>query len=367
MKLLLSYQNELLIALIIFISGYIIFKLLNKKDTISKEETTSNKVTVATQTVNTQEQKDYNKTTNSQDENIVIQEESLAGKEEGDFGVTPEQSKKENSKEVLKKEKKAFKKRSVPPHSKIIKDDFKKFSGSRILIAEDNIINQKVISGLLAESGIEIVIANDGIEVLEILQNDSNFSIILMDAHMPRMDGFEATKKIRSNPDYDHIVVVALSGDTAADDIKKMHESGMSEHLEKPLKMDPLYDILYAYTFNEASNSAIIDFNEGLYICGDDKAFYKEILKEFYESYYESAQQIEELLKVQEYSKIDKLLLDLVGISANIGAEQLTTVLRDFKESLKTEDSQKQNLLFEKTKSSLARVFNEIKSYLKSN
>ncbi len=125
------------------------------------------------------------------------------------------------------------------------------------MLVEDNIINQKVILGLWARSGIDVVVANDGVEALEILEKDNNFILILMDAHMPRMDGFEATRKIRKNPALNHIAVVALSGDTTADSIKKMTESGMNEHLEKPLRMDALYDIIYAYTPDKNRNSSL--------------------------------------------------------------------------------------------------------------
>jgi CheY-like chemotaxis protein len=141
-------------------------------------------------------------------------------------------------------------KKDVPPHTKIFKKDFKEFEGFRILIAEDNLINQKVIKGILSESGIDLTILNDGQEVLKQLEKDDRFCIILMDVHMPNMDGFEATKAIRQNQKYSHITVVALSGDVATDDIKKMTMSGMQENLEKPLSMDSLYDILYAYGYH---------------------------------------------------------------------------------------------------------------------
>ena len=131
--------------------------------------------------------------------------------------------------------------------TEINKGNFKEFAGLRLLIAEDNLINQKVIVGLLKESGINIKIANDGQECLDILQEDPNYQIILMDAHMPRVDGLEATRQIRANPAYNHITVMALSGDTGVDDIRKMRDAGMEEQLEKPLKIAALYQALYCY------------------------------------------------------------------------------------------------------------------------
>lgn len=233
------------------------------------------------------------------------------------------------------------KKRELLPHDKIIKDDFATFKGTKILIAEDNIINQKVIAGLLSTSGIDITIANDGQEALNILENDSDFAIIFMDAHMPVMDGFQATRLIRKNPKYDHIPIIALSGDTAVDDIRNMLNVGMEAHIEKPLKMDALYDILYVYTNGkEAQNGSQeaqhVSFNsiEGLEICGGDKGFYLEILSDFASKYCGSADAIKKLINESDSASANKILLDISGVAANIGAGDLHQIALDLKNSL---------------------------------
>lgn len=233
------------------------------------------------------------------------------------------------------------KKRELLPHDKIIKDDFATFKGTKILIAEDNIINQKVIAGLLSTSGIDITIANDGQEALNILENYSDFAIIFMDAHMPVMDGFQATRLIRKNPKYDHIPIIALSGDTAVDDIRNMLNVGMEAHIEKPLKMDALYDILYVYTNGkEAQNGSQeaqhISFNsiEGLEICGGDKGFYLEILSDFASKYCGSADAIKKLINESDSASANKILLDISGVAANIGAGDLHQIALDLKNSL---------------------------------
>ena len=235
------------------------------------------------------------------------------------------------------------KKREVPLHDKITKDDFSIFKNIKVLIAEDNVINQKVITSLLSTSGIDITIANDGQECLDILKNDSNFSMIFMDAHMPIIDGFQATRIIRQNQNYNHIPVVALSGDTAADDIKNMMNVGMEAHLEKPLRMDALYDVLYTYTTgNETQenfkkvNETLQEFNceKGLEICGDDKEFYIEILNDFMSKYTNSSNKIQECLKNSDATCADKMLLDISGIAANIGADILHQSTLDLKNSI---------------------------------
>jgi len=283
------------------------------------------------------------------------------------------QEKMEN--EQTKKETKLFKTQIVPPHGKIKKEDFAKFSGKRILLAEDNIINQKVFLGLLASSGIEIIVANDGQEALDILEKDDNFMLILMDAHMPNIDGFEATKIIRKNSKYDHIAVVALSGDTASDDIKKMFDAGMSDTLEKPLKMDALYDILYAYNINhnkstnsvtaKKDNSLILDTASGLNICGEDKDLYIDVLKEFVNDYVNSHNTLSFLIKEKKYADADRLLLDIVGVCANLGLQKLNAVAMQTKEKLKTDPGNidTQLNLYQMT---LQRTVDTIKEYFKS-
>jgi CheY-like chemotaxis protein len=235
------------------------------------------------------------------------------------------------------------KKRELVPHEKIVKDDFATFKGTKILIAEDNIINQKVIAGLLSTSGIDITIANDGQEALNILENDTDFSVIFMDAHMPIMDGFQATRHIRNNPKYNHIPVVALSGDTAVDDIRNMLNVGMEAHVEKPLKMDALYDILYVYTNgNESQNSTIeseggsseFDTSKGLEICGGDKEFYLEILSDFASKYCDSAETIKKLINESDSISANRLLLDISGVAANIGADDLHSIALSLKNNI---------------------------------
>lgn len=255
--------------------------------------------------------------------------------------TTEEPQHKESVSEPLTAKK--VQKNTPPKHGKINKEDFKIFSGQRILVAEDNIINQKVLLGVLGDSNMEIVIANDGQEALDILENDTNFMLILMDAHMPRVDGFEATKIIRQNPKYDHIPVVALSGDTASDDIKKMKNAGMQDHLEKPLKVDALYDILYQYsnipqskTPNKEVSTSLntLDSDRGLQICGGDVSFYHDILKEFLSTYSNSAQELEVLLKNDKKTQASQLLFDIMGVASNIGADALTASANNIKNNI---------------------------------
>lgn len=271
------------------------------------------------------------------------------------------------------------KKRKLVPHGVITKESFNIFAGSKILVAEDNIINQKVINGILGDSGMEVVIANDGQEALDILKDDKDFSIVLMDAHMPIVDGFEATRAIRADSSLDHLLVVALSGDTATDDIKKMNLAGMQEHLEKPLKMEKLYEVIYSYIDmkNEVANEdidedvgtvsksdAILNIDEGIEICGSDNELYKEVLSEFLTMYKDSSQKIKSFMAKDQIDSIKKLLLDISGISANIGADKLANISTEFREILNHNQEDKFFEIEEKFNDALTKVVDEVETYM---
>ncbi len=297
----------------------------------------------------------------------------LYGTVKGDFGVTTPifEDKLEDS-TTRRKSDKTIQKRSVPEHGKITKQNFSEFAGERILVAEDNVINQKVLLGLLAGSGIEIVLANDGQEALDILENDTNFLMILMDAHMPRVDGFEATRTIRANPKYDHILVVALSGDTASDDIQKMKNAGMSEQLEKPLRMESLYNIIYAYTGKETNTDEIgeavmtknLDIDKGLQTCGGDADFYREILSEFRTDYGNSSDTLGEFLRSNNIQAADAYLLDIIGVAENIGAHPLGKIASNMKLALTDTQEQSYFSFFDQYKAQLDSLMQEIREYL---
>ena len=264
-------------------------------------------------------------------------------------------------------------KAQVPSHGKIVKDNFKDFKGAKLLVVEDNLINQKVIGGLLSGSGIEVTMADDGQIALDILEKNSDFDIIIMDVQMPRVDGFEATRIIRANPSYEHIVVVALSGDIATDDIRKMTEAGMQEHLEKPLRMDSLYDVIYAYTQSNNSKDAPkfvkvmmtkeLNGDKGLEVCGGDEAFYKDILSEFTKTYTNTSNELIELLTCKNIERADALLLDFIGITANIGADAINNIAQELKEAIKDLEENSYITILDTFEIHLQRLLKDIAAY----
>lgn len=119
------------------------------------------------------------------------------------------------------------------------------FAG-HVLVVEDNPANQLVVSHLLRRLGLTVTMAGDGREAIEALAG-AEFDVVLMDCHMPGMDGFEATRTIRAaeaEVDGQHVPVIALTASTLADDVQRCHEAGMDGFLAKPLVMDALVETL---------------------------------------------------------------------------------------------------------------------------
>lgn len=119
---------------------------------------------------------------------------------------------------------------------------------ARILLAEDNQINQEVASAMLESAGCEVTAVNDGQLALQALESD-NFTLVLMDCQMPTMDGFETTRRIRQkHTNYSQIPIIALTADIQEGIIDQCREAGMDDYLSKPFTHDSLLEIVAKWT-----------------------------------------------------------------------------------------------------------------------
>jgi len=115
----------------------------------------------------------------------------------------------------------------------------------RLLLAEDNLINQKIAVHLLKKQGHHVTVANNGVEVLASLEQ-SSFDLVLMDVQMPEMDGFEATGSIRRKEQVSgsHLPIIAMTAHAMKGDRERCLEAGMDEYISKPLKIEDLLEIM---------------------------------------------------------------------------------------------------------------------------
>ncbi len=122
------------------------------------------------------------------------------------------------------------------------------YSGRRVLVVEDNELNREIATAILEETGMEIDCAVDGIEAVEIINRvpADRYDLILMDIQMPRMDGYTATREIRTLRDNKkaNIPIVAMTANAFEEDKKKAIETGMNAHLIKPISIDSIAAVL---------------------------------------------------------------------------------------------------------------------------
>ena len=120
------------------------------------------------------------------------------------------------------------------------------FPGTRILLAEDEPINQEVSRMLLEEAGLAVDLTEDGVQALEMAQQNS-YPLILLDLQMPRMNGMEAAKAIRVLPGYAHTPILAMTANAFDEDRDACIAAGMNDHIPKPVDPGKLYEILLGW------------------------------------------------------------------------------------------------------------------------
>lgn len=146
----------------------------------------------------------------------------------------------------------------VVPKVHNIKDDLKETillqlqtlpDSTRILLVEDNIINQRVATALINKTGIHVDLAEDGLEAIKAVQ-ETDYSIVLMDVQMPRMDGLTATTEIRKIVRLDNLPIVAMTANAMKGDREKCIEVGMNDYISKPIKPDGLFTTLKKWLYD---------------------------------------------------------------------------------------------------------------------
>ena len=210
------------------------------------------------------------------------------------------------------------------------------FGGIRVLLVEDNPINQKVAQNLLRRLGCTVSIAEDGGAALRFVQTSPAFSLILMDVQMPVMDGFEATAAIRAHEVNSgiHTPIVAMTANAMSGDRERCLASGMDDYLSKPVKSPDLAAILDKWTMTEALpaptvtfrptiSSQVFDFNHLRETIGDDMNFAAEVLEEYLRTAPGLLDKIEAAIATPDWTAVLRSLHSLKGASRSVGAFQL--------------------------------------------
>src|SRR5213075_1558177 len=133
--------------------------------------------------------------------------------------------------------------------------------GARILLAEDNDINQQIAIELLEGTGATVKVANNGREAVDILSNGPQpppFDVVLMDLQMPEMDGYQATAKLRSDARFAALPIIAMTAHATIEERQRCFASGMNDHISKPIDPNSLFETVARYYRSGPETSASV-------------------------------------------------------------------------------------------------------------
>lgn len=254
--------------------------------------------------------------------------------------------------------------------------------GKLILVAEDNEINQKVIRQQLNLLGYAADIANDGVEALKRLQQ-CNYGLLLTDLHMPEMDGFDLTKKIRAAEAWQkHLPIVALTANALKGEKEHCLSVGMDDYLSKPVQLDDLHSLLEKYlpsskpdskiqsngnliesTDDIKAISSVVDVSVLKELVGNDPTTIKELLSEFRTDAEKIALEMLAAYQSKQFAEVGSLAHKLKSSSRSVGAIALGNLCAEIEQAGKGDDATTLAIILPQFNTQLAAV----KSYLESN
>ncbi|MDR1195409.1 MAG: response regulator [Endomicrobium sp.] len=215
------------------------------------------------------------------------------------------------------------------------------YEGKCILVAEDTEINKEIIKAFLQNTKVKIDFAVNGMEAVDKFKEDPDrYGLILMDVQMPKMDGLEATRRIRALDckRAKSIPIIALTANIFNEDIEECLAAGMNSHIGKPIEMDSMFVTLRQYMPENHEGSEpdyssflpYIDVKEGLEMVVNDKELYFQLLSSFDGK--KLADKLIDDINNKDYESASVIVHTIKGIAANLGL----TALRDLSKKIES-------------------------------
>ena len=222
--------------------------------------------------------------------------------------------------------------------------------GARILLVENHELNQQVAKELLELAGADICIANNGQQALDMLAKES-FDCVLMDVQMPVMDGLEATRLIRANPDLAKTIIIAMTASASRDDRERCMAAGMDDFISKPIQPDTLYSVLAQHLSGEASaasavtalpGAAILAFNTPMYdwnrmakVFGTEKGKLLQFLGRFLDSMQTSLHELDNALLQNDAQALLAIVHDMKATASLVNASRFLELCFNLEDAAK--------------------------------
>jgi len=233
-------------------------------------------------------------------------------------------------------------------------------AGVRVLLAEDNLLNQQVASEILAEAGVTVVVADNGRVALALAQAQP-FDAILMDMQMPEMDGVEATRALLALADWRPIPIIAMTANAMNADRQRCKEAGMVDFVPKPIEPEHLFKTLLRWCRPNAPAQAAptddaapqrvatpaepsllpshiegLDLQAGLRRVMGKQARYVALLREFAATQADAPVRAEAALAAHDPAAAERIAHTLKGLAGTIGADALQAQANTLEEAVRT-------------------------------
>ncbi|MBF0382925.1 MAG: response regulator [Magnetococcales bacterium] len=263
----------------------------------------------------------------------------------------------------------------------------KHIRGAKILLVEDNEINQQIAKELLEMIPFSVVLAENGQIGIEKIESEQ-FDAVLMDIQMPVMDGYEATKKIRLDNKFADLPIIAMTANAMAGDREKALEVGMVDHIAKPINPEELFEALAKFikpgersipeellTKESATDSATIplpqlpgvDMNAGVARLGGNRSSYLKLLQKFVTNQQSAVDNIYKALDNGEREIAIRIAHTLKGTTASIGALELSELAKNVERALITKEENPDQFQLQKLATELETLIANISYGLNSN
>jgi len=249
-------------------------------------------------------------------------------------------------------------------------------AGAEVLLVEDNMINQQVASELLEKTGLNVTIADNGLEAVARV-SQKQFDLVFMDIHMPELDGIEAAKLIRGQNKYADLPIVAMTANAMEGDKNQSLAAGMNDHITKPIDPTILVNTLIKWIKprntliekpissdnNDATRLLVfesIDSVQGIKNVGGNSKFYFKILQEFAHDNKNVAKEMYNDIMTGDYKKAFITVHTVKGVAANIAALTLSEAAAQLEGALRNETYDKVESLYLPFKEAINKVLDEL-------
>ncbi|HXZ54026.1 MAG TPA: ATP-binding protein [Burkholderiales bacterium] len=207
----------------------------------------------------------------------------------------------------------------------------------QILVAEDNVVNQRVIVGILERAGHRVRVVGDGEQALDVLENE-RFDVVIMDLNMPELGGLDAARAYRfMDPEAVHVPIIMLSADVTAEARKECEDAGVDAFLPKPVEARRLLDMIAHLVSKRASEQAAAVESAAqaepaiinpaalaeLELIGSGGSFMPELVNGFIQDGEALLRQMEAAIGAKQYDGLKDLVHAMKGSAVTLGADQL--------------------------------------------